>query len=128
MTTKQVHLFDLHHEHKIWQNELSFQRQEIGIFEQWLAEVAKKNTAIEVKMKVEHFQNQFILHREILDTLIHDIKVHEQHLGSFAQENPVAIDHVRFTDHNNFREKIETQGTIYNSLKDEFKRFTSASL
>ncbi|SFC97232.1 hypothetical protein SAMN05421780_11532 [Flexibacter flexilis DSM 6793] len=128
MATKTVHISDLHHEHKLWSNELTFQKEEIKIFKNWLAEISQKNTATDIKMKVEHFQNQFILHNEVLDTFLHDIKVHEQELEKFAQENEIAASHARFTDHANFRDRVETQHSLYSALKHEFKAFTSEYL
>lgn len=128
MTTKQSHISDLHHEHKVWQNELSFQKQQIKLFKNWLGEVSKNNTAADVKVKVEHFQNQFIIHNEVLDTLLHEITIHEQNLTQYAEKHPVAIEHVLFESHTDFRDKVETQGSMYAALRQEFKRFTADHL
>jgi hypothetical protein len=44
-----------------------------------------------------------IRQKEVLDELRHDIKIHEHNLASFAEEHPIAVDHVYFTDHLDFR-------------------------
>jgi len=53
---------------------LKFYKEEIGILTERLAEIAQKNTAYEVTVQVEHFQNAFILHRNNIDELSHAIR------------------------------------------------------
>ncbi|HPK10912.1 MAG: hypothetical protein KDC16_07590 [Saprospiraceae bacterium] len=125
---KKIHIDDLHFEHVAWKNELAYQRDELKSFEHRLEEVAPRYTDKEVLKKVEHFQNQFIRHFEVLDILDHDINVHEDELSSFAKEHPVAVDHVQFHDHKDVREKVETQREIYQELKDEFLRFLTETM
>ena len=122
-TTKPVYLQDLHFEHRLWTNQLSFYKQEVNIFENYLGEVSVKNTNHDAMAGVEHFQNQFIRQKEVIDELVHDIKIHEQNLAQFAKEHPVAIDHVHFHDHTSFRDRMEMFEKIYAELKMEFRRF-----
>ncbi len=121
--TKRKHLSDLHFEHKLWKMESDFYAGELNIYEKWLAEIAAKNTGEEVLKQVEHFQNQFIIQRDQLELLSHEVKIHEQWLSNYAENNPVAIDHKSFADHAVMREHAEIFVKIYTELKAEFKRF-----
>jgi len=57
---------------------------------------------------------------EVLDGIIHDINKHESELSKYAKEHPVAIDHVHFDDHTEYRDCLDTQRDIFNSMKKEF--------
>ena len=123
-----IYISDLHFEHSSWNNDLAFQRDELTIFEKRLEEVAPRYTRVEVLSKVEQFQNKFIRHFEVIDTLQHKIKVHENHLSVFATSHPIAVDHVRFNDHGSFRGEIETQIEMYKDLKKDFLRFLTQTM
>ena len=125
---KAIHISDLHFEHVLWNSDLSFQRDELKIFQNRLEEVAPRYTNEDILKKVDHFQNNFTRHLEVLDILQHDIKMHETELSTFAKEHPVAVDHVHFSDHGGLRDRIETQQEIYSTLKKEFTRFLTETM
>lgn len=118
-----VHLADLHFEHKMWLNELQFYREEIATFEKRLGEVVMRWTDKEVLAELEHYQNQFIREKNVAIELIHDTKAHEDFLSAYAQEHPVAIDHVSFSDHINLRERVFRFREIFSSVKQDFMRW-----
>ncbi|NNC95662.1 MAG: hypothetical protein HKN92_08875 [Chitinophagales bacterium] len=128
MQTKNVYLSDLHFEHKVWANELRFVKDEISIFETRLEEVVSKNTSKEILSKCEHYQNQFIREKEVIDEIMHEITKHEDALNEFTADNPVAVDHQNFRDHKGVRESIVRFRTIYKELKDKFAIFLSETL
>jgi len=121
--SKAIYLSDLHFEHKQWLNELLFWQDEIKTYKNRLGEVVSRWTDKEVLSQSEHFQNQFILHNEKLDELIHDINKHESGLSKYAKEHPVAIDHVHFDDHGGLRDRMDRQREIYTGMKKEFFDF-----
>lgn len=123
MSTDHIYLKDIHKDHKEWLNALQLNREEIESFENRLEEVVTKNNKTEVRSQVEHFQNQFIRHREVLDQLVHDINKHEHELARYAEENPVAIDHKYFPDHPELRESVQSQAKIFGQLSDELNSF-----
>ncbi|HLO53800.1 MAG TPA: hypothetical protein VK169_05890 [Saprospiraceae bacterium] len=128
--TKQnsIYLSDLHFEHKQWNSELMFWKDEIATFEHRLEEIVSRYTSKDVLSKLEHFQNQLILHGNAITYLLKDIKTHEKELSQFAMEHPVAIDHVRFDDHTGLRIKMETQRELYTEMKKLFFDFVSKSM
>ena len=126
MTTtasKTKHIDDLHFDHQLWTSQAKFYADELKIYQKRLAEVASKNTAAEVRKQVEHFQNQFIIQKEQLDILNHEVNLHEQWLAKYAKMHPVAVDHVLFGDHKTMHEKMERFPILYIELKNEFKKF-----
>ncbi|MFM7839240.1 MAG: hypothetical protein ACKO6K_06705 [Chitinophagaceae bacterium] len=126
LTSKKMSLRQLHLEHEMWANELSFYRDELRVLDKHLLEIVSKNTSQEVMKGVEHFQNQFIRQREVIDELLHDIKEHEQLVLKAVRDlNPIKAEKTRFEDHQDLRDFMETFKKIYADLKAEFLSFVS---
>lgn len=128
MKNKAVYMDDLHFEHKHWLSQLEFQVDELKIFTHRIEEVVVRWTDKDVLARLEQFQNKFIVHKEVLDTLFHDINLHEQELVKFAKDHPVAVNHVHFKDHGKLRDYVEMQIKLFNELKKEFMRFLSFAM
>ncbi len=118
-----VFLKDLHYEHNLWINELKFYKEEVSILENRLKEILAKNTGDEAEANAESYQNRFEIQRERISDLKHRIKKHESHLVDYAENHPIAIDHVHFTDHTAMREEMERFRELYAELKESFNRF-----
>ena len=127
-TKKSVYLSDLHFEHKNWLSEIEYWKDELKFFKNRLSEVVSRWSDKDILARCEQYQNQFIMHREILDILRHDIKAHENELEEMAVEHPVAINHRRFEDHTGLRDRVETQRDIYNSMKKSYFVFLTESM
>ena len=127
-TTKNKHIDDLHFEHQLWTSEAKFFADELKIYQKRLEEVASKNTAQNILKQVEHFQNKFIIQKEQLGILNHEVTVHEQWLAKQAKNHPTAIDHQLFGDHKVMHERMDVFRKIYAELKVEFNRFLASSL
>ncbi len=122
MSTVKVDVQNLHFEHRLWTNELSFFEDELVIFEKRLSELVQKYTDRDMLSQLEHFQNQFIRQKEVLDELKHDIKVHDQAIGRMMKADKAAnnddVDrHVQMGD------KMQTYRNIYGDLKEQFYDF-----
>lgn len=122
MSTVKVDVENLHLEHRLWQNELSFFADQLKIFEHHLERLVSKKNDRDVLANLEHFQNQFIRQKEVLDQLQHDIKVHDQEMGRMLQNDkePNEADLVR---HNKVDDQMQTFRKIYSELRDEFLQF-----
>lgn len=114
---------DLHHEHMMWLNNLQFRKEEIAILERRMEDVVQRNNQPEVMAQLEHFQNQYIRQREVIDELRHDIKQHENFLEKEAKDKPIAVDHRHFEDHTQLRERMEVFEKLYMELKHDFYRW-----
>lgn len=122
-TTAQKYLHELHAEHNEFLSIIAFAKDEIKTFKNRLDEVVTANNKAEVMAQVEHFENQFIRHNEVIDELKHEIHECEVKIAKLAESNNVATDHRKADDHVELRDQIETFNKIYAELKDDFKRF-----
>lgn len=121
METKGI--YQLHEDHKQWLNNLVFYKDELKIMQNRIAEIAQKNSSKEVLALVEHFQNQFIVQKELIDTISHDLKLHEQALEKEVKKNETAIDHRKFPVHLDELESMQSFEKIFNELRKELNLF-----
>ncbi len=89
----------LHHQNNDWLRVLEFYKEELSILTSRLEEVASKNTGKEILEQVEHFQNKFVILREQLDVLKHDINTRNEEVTELAKTRPEHIDE-KFTSVN----------------------------
>jgi hypothetical protein len=122
-TKKFIYISDLHYEHRLWRNELSFYKDELSILENRLNEIIAKNYDPEVTASVDSYQNRFDLQRDHISELKHRIKKHEQFLVEYAETHPIAVDHIHFQDHTQLREDMDRFRELYYELKTEFNKF-----
>jgi hypothetical protein len=59
----------VHFQHKVWMNHLTFYKEELVIFQKRLEEVDSKNTSKEVHKLIDEFQNQFLFCRNKIEKL-----------------------------------------------------------
>ena len=122
--TPTISIRSLHLEYQLWTRELVFYKEEIKIFEDHLANILSRNNKYDVPAQVEHFQNQFILQKEVIDFLKHDLIVSERQLASFVHElTGEGIDTIKMDNHGRLRERMTTFRKIYKEMKNEFRRF-----
>jgi|KBSMisStaDraftv2_1062788.scaffolds.fasta_scaffold674821_2 hypothetical protein len=119
-----ISIRSLHMEYQLWTRELIFYKEEIRIFEDHLTAILKRNNKNGVPAQVEHFQNQFILQKEVIDYLKHDLQVSERQLAGFVYEmSGDGIDNIKMDNHGSLRERMTTFRKIYKDIKNEFRRF-----
>ena len=118
-----AYIGDLHHDQREWLNALTFYKEDITILEHRLEDIVRRNNKPEVMAEVEHFQNQFIREREVIDELRHDIKQEENVLEKEMKDHPVAIEHRYFKDHTELRDRFQTFEKLYRELKHEFQQW-----
>lgn len=92
-------IYDQHQENQDWLKRLDFYKEEIQILRERLEELTLKNTDAEFLKSVEHFQNQFLIQRNHIDELSHDIRLNEGKLVHEIIRNPVAVDHRKMENH-----------------------------
>ncbi|UGU14670.1 hypothetical protein LS482_13290 [Sinomicrobium kalidii] len=117
---------DLHFEHKLWEKEILFWKDEIASFQNRLDEIEEKWTNDKVLVEMGQFQNQFILHKGKMEKLKNEIEAHEIRIAGQLMANEDAIDRVALKYHQDMREKMDIQRSIYTDLKKRFFSFLSA--
>lgn len=120
---KPKHIDSLHFEHEVWNKRMEFYKIELEFFTKRLEEVVQRYTDKEVLKGIEHFQNQFIIQRDVIDRFLHDVNELEQGLIDEVKRNPVAVDHRLLKDHPEERDRYKTFIKLYDELKHEFLDF-----
>ncbi|AMS27497.1 hypothetical protein AEM51_11200 [Bacteroidetes bacterium UKL13-3] len=96
-------------EHLTWLKNLDFYKAQLSVMEKELAGFAKESTSKKVGPRVEQFQNQFIRQREVIDTLRHSVKQHENEIERMTR---FALEYLR--------DRVTKDHML---LKAEYKRF-----
>ena len=115
----------LTNEHNDWLRALDFYDTEITTMESRLIEVALKNNAQDALKGVEHFQNQFIIQRNNIDELQHNIKINLQQIAHQALAIANHVEIFTLSEHENMREDFMSFEKIMLELRHEFNRFLS---
>lgn len=116
---------DLHFEHETWVSELKFWMDEITSFENRLGELITRYTLRDMLQQLEHFQNEFILHRKRIGEMLEDIEQHEARIAGQSYAQQEVLDVPMAKKHKVFRTSMDTQREIYKELKKDFFRFLS---
>lgn len=108
-----------------WLRSLEFYQTELGILENRLAEVANKNTSMDARAGVEHFQNQFIVQRNNIDELKHEIKEHDHMVYEDARHHEGKVDLGRVSQNERIHDSVKSFEKVVNELRLEFNQFVS---
>lgn len=118
----------LHHQGVDWTRELSFYKDELAVLNTRLEEVAKQNTGSEVMAQVEHFQNKFIMLREQLDILKHDVNLRNEAVNKLAAERPEHIGERYTTESDALLDRMKDYARSIADTRYEFNTFLARTL
>jgi len=118
----------MHHQDIDWLRELDFYKGEIAILSKRLEEVIVANTHTEVTSQVEHFQNKFIVLRDVIDTLGHDIKGIESNIERLAAKNPGHISEHTQTLNSEIYGRMKNLSNDFSDSRFELNKFLSKAL
>jgi hypothetical protein len=121
--THKAFIYDQHLENQDWLKRLDFYKEDLSILRERLDEVTSKNNHVDFLKSVEHFQNQFIIQRNHIDELAHQIKVNENILVALIEDNPIAVDHRKVESHDAEAEFIGFFEKNFAELRAEFNVF-----
>jgi len=115
-------LADLHAEHADWQHQILHYKGGIKSMKDELGVIVARHTPRDVPASAEHFQNQFILQRDVLDIMRHDFKQYENKIEEAQRNNSPDQDnlvHIRDA----YKVRLSDYDKLYNELKSEFESF-----
>lgn len=112
-------------DHSHWLKDLDFYDEEMDTLEKRLLEIASKNNGHEVMAGVEHFQNQFIVQRNNIDQLQHDIHAHDKTVAIEAQEHAGKMKLAEADHHIKLKDQFTSFEKVFNDLRHEFNGFLS---
>jgi hypothetical protein len=122
MPVEKIEAKQLHHQNKVWKNELLFVADEIKVYENRLSDLVMGATRPEMLPKLEHFQNQFIREKEVIDTLKHDVNSHEHKLVEWVKSER-GSEELLAEKHYELKDRMEIFRKIFTELKVEFYEF-----
>lgn len=112
-------------DHTIWLNGVGFYKDEIHVMESRLAEVATKNTSFEVRQGVEHFQNQFIVQRNNIDELKHEVNLYVAKLANDSLHHAGHVEDSMLVEKIKLHDSYESLERIMKDLRQEFNTWLS---
>jgi hypothetical protein len=115
-------------DHAAWLKSVAFYEGEFDSMNERLMEIASKNTGVETMAEVEHFQNQFIIQRNNMDELKHQVREHDLLVSQEARQHSGKMDSGNATVHNNVKEAFSKTEEIINNLRKEFNQFLSRTM
>ncbi len=111
-----------------WLSNVQFCEDELGVFRKQLSEISAKNSQFDVRAMIEHFENQFIIKKELIDTNKHLLRAHEHELKERAARHPYHIHHHYLRENKQLTNTVESFLASFTDLKDEFNQFLSKHL
>lgn len=120
---------ELHFDHELWLAEMTFWKEEIDILDKYLAAVIVSLSDTDSRGEVDHFQNQFFIQRNFINSLKNDVKAQEKLISQL--ENDITnrmLQQKKADDEYEIRDKMLTNEKLYNELKQSFRKWLSNKL
>lgn len=118
----------LHHQGNDWLRELEFYKDELALLNNRLGNVTKSNTSQEVMAQVEHFQNKFILLREQLDILKHDVSEELKNIEELTKSKPEHTNEKSVESNDGMLERVKDFSSSISNTRFEFNKFLAGVL
>lgn len=120
-----AHIHSLCHD---WKRELDFYKNEIPILKKRLEEVASRNTAAEIAISIEKFENKFDIIANHLNELGHDIKSLDAYVLNDAASKPTFIHIKKLDTPAELIDLMKYTANDFQETKKDFYQFVSAHL
>ena len=108
-----------------WKRELSSSKEEIKSFEKELAGLAAHSHNRDIFPHIEHFQNNFIRQKEVIDELRHDLPDSPRRLESIFYSASNGGEH---DIHAELNDRMDMFRKLYQELREKFQRFEADHL
>lgn len=120
---------ELHFDHELWLIEMAFWKQEIEVLDKYLAAVNASYSDTVVRAEVEHFQNQFIIQLNFINSLKNDVKAQETLISLLEKDiSNKKLQQKKADDEYDIRDRMLTNQKLYVELKQSFKQWLSNKL
>ena len=107
-----------------WKRELSSTKEEIKSFERELAGLASHSHNRDIFPHIEHFQNNFIRQKEVIDELRHDLPDSTRRLESIFYSSDGGEHDV----HADLADRMDMFRKLYQELREKFQQFEADHL
>lgn len=120
---------ELHFDHELWLAEMTYWKQEIDILDKYLAAVIVSLSDTDARSEVDHFQNQFFIQRNFINSLKNDVKAQEKLIAQLEKDiNNRLLQQKKADDEYEIRDKMLTNEKLYSEMKLSFKKWLSDKL
>jgi hypothetical protein len=120
---------ELHFDHELWLIEMAFWKLEIEVLDKYLAAVNSSYSNTTVRAEVEHFQNQFIIQLNFINSLKNDVKAQEALISLLEKDiSSKKLQQKKADDEYDIRDRMLTNQKLYVELKQSFKQWLSNKL
>ena len=117
--SKDIITIEVEGEHIAWNNELNAIIVELEKYEAILAE----KYSPENKIKIEHFQNQFLIQKNAISNLKNEIQKHDLAIDRDDKSAFEPLKNREIEYHERISSKIDTELKIIKELREEFSAF-----
>lgn len=104
---------------------LDFYKQDILILRRRLEEIAADNTGHEVAVKVEYFQNQFLIQSNNIDELKHNLNQNLAKVEEQVKASAGFLDQSLAAENSEIYSQYLSLEKVINEIRQEFNRFAS---
>ncbi|MBL7857044.1 MAG: hypothetical protein JNM57_05090 [Cyclobacteriaceae bacterium] len=119
----QPSLVEMHRESLEWQSATALWKRELSFFQKLLDQHAPKNSNLEFKKQVDHYQHLITYYDgELVDIFRKKVRDHEHKLAAMLQELKES-DTEYFTEHGGLMEELKAFQKTFTELKHEFFAF-----
>ena len=109
----------LNTDHRQWLNHLSFYKDELNVLDDRLSEIALKHEDRETLAWVNHFHNQFIVQRDEIEKLVHNIRIHDRQIETTTGKLPRIMYEKAVEEYEEQKEEIERFEILFDEMKDD---------
>ena len=120
MEISEHHSDDLRYDHHIWENELNFYKNELGIFEDRLTDMLERKPSRQLLIQLEQFQNQFIRQKEVVDELNHKIHLYDDELKGIPAQIMLGLESNEMEKHKSLEDDLQLNRKLYFELRNRF--------
>lgn len=124
---QEVTLPEFHRTIAGWKDEVNSVRQDLTSLKDHLEKTIGSNTKHEMLAHVEHFQNQFIRHKEVADELFHDLKQASKLLAKDNDGDNTLNNKDGGSTMQYLTDRMHTFKRLFMALKSDFNRFIEKS-
>ncbi|GAA4843988.1 hypothetical protein [Algivirga pacifica] len=121
MSTSNINTLHLYH--LKWMEELTFFKEQVNRYEARLEKLAKRIKSSRMKARLEQIQNKFIVQKEVIDQLYHDIKIQEHELAEEVGKNPQRATKRLFRHQSEMGNRMYRFNKLYRDMKKDFLSF-----
>ncbi|MDQ3051891.1 MAG: hypothetical protein M3Q95_13485 [Bacteroidota bacterium] len=118
----QAQLTDLLSEHEGWQKQILYFKSELKSMKDELGIIVAKYSPRDVPASSEHFQNQIILQKDVMDIMRHDFKQFENQVEDAQRLDGNVSDYLLMM-RNAYKIRLNDYDKIFHDLKNEFEMF-----